>query len=330
MSVNNRWSLTRASVFGCLLFLRAGIAAAQPQIESLVNPGFGVIAITGNSTTSTLKVSAGGRNQEVTGHLAIIENGRPGRYRLTGFPALTTIEVDIDDASLTAGGKGIPAAMQAGFYETGTVITNDQGEAEFQLGATFSTSINNGTYQDAPYKGSAKMRLHFWAPQISDYATVSKTIKLEGEVRTSFAFDEVTPLHFGTLFARASPGDQASITLAPDGRVSIENAGEAKFVSLDVPKPARLQVAGAAPYRMLSIAVAQMDIKLRHVSQPTAPYFILNNLKTSPDTQGRTDKDGQLEIAVGGTLSTQDEDINAVQVYPAGRYEATYTITVSY
>nr|WP_281494804.1 DUF4402 domain-containing protein [Marinobacter sp. S6332] len=148
-----------------------------------------------------------------------------------------------------------------------------------------------------------------------------------GEVRSSFGLDQITPLQFGTLFAKTDPDHQASLRLLPDGRITIINNGDAKLVSLGVPAPARLLVTGAAPNRLLSIAVDASEIKLKLPGNPTAPYFTLTALETSPDSAGHTDRSGQLEIAVGGTLSTQKTQ---KQVYPAGAYEATYSLTVSY
>lgn len=326
--VNTNVLFWKASIRGCLFLVFVHPVFAQPMIDPLVNPSFGVMAITANNTVSSVEVPASGRNQAASGNVAIIESGQPGRYRLSGFPALTNIDVEVDEASLTAGGTGIPEPLLVNAYETTSVRTNELGEAEFQLGARFSTSGNSGSYEDALYKGEEKMRLHFWAPEAGEYVTVSENITLEGEVRSSFALDEKQPLQFGTLFARATSGHQASMRLFPDGRVSIANPGNAKIVSLSVPAQAVLLVSGAAPYRMLSIAIEQTEIELRHVGNPTGLHFILSDLETAPESSGRTDDTGQLEIAVGGILSTQLTPTE--QVYPAGAYEATYSVTVSY
>jgi len=89
-----------------------------------------------------------------------------------------------------------------------------------------------------------------------------------------------------------------------------------------------MAISGAAPNRQLSIDLPTSDIQLRNAEEPTAPYFILSDFVSSPSGTGRTDEDGVLEVFLGGTLSTQltTEEV----VYPAGTYQATYDITVSY
>ncbi|NWO04380.1 MAG: DUF4402 domain-containing protein [Alteromonadaceae bacterium] len=304
------------------------MTAAQ-DINQLAPLDFGTLAITSNTSVSTLEFPRSGRNLSITGNLILVEKGEPGRYRLTGFPPNTGIDIEIDQASMTAGGTGIPEILIVDSYDTGTVRTNDLGEAEFQLGASFSTSGNGGDYEDAPYLGDAQLRMHYWEPSVGEYVTVSETVNFVGEVRSSFALEEASSMHFGTLFARGEPGNQASFRLFPDGRRDIVNAGEAKILSLSPPRPAVLMVSGAAPNRELTIETGPTEVEMKHKDNPTGPHFVLTDLETSPDGKGRTNDAGELEIGVGATLKTQG-DLTSSVVYPAGTYEATYSVTVSY
>lgn len=315
-----------------LLFVFVGVNFAPwgmaQQIDELALLNFGTLAITGNNSISTLEFPRSGRNLVVSGNLIVVENGEPGRYLLTGFPPNTGIEVEIDIASMTAGGTGVPEPITVHDFDIVNVFTNELGEAEFQLGASFSTSGNGGEYQDAPYAGGAQMRLYFWEPSVADFVTITQNVEFRGEVRSSFALNEAVAMHFGTLFARGEPDNQASLRLFPDGRLDIDNNGDAKILSLSPPRAAVLMVNGAAPNRELSIGVDNSEITMRHKENPTGPHFILSEIETSPSGTGRTDGAGELEIRVGATLTTQKTPSSVV--YPSGTYEATYSITVSY
>lgn len=321
-----RWHLFFVALSAWLLALSPVRAATE--IEELSVFDFGTIAITGNGSVSVLEFPRSGRNLNVIGDIVVVAVGQPGRYRLTGFPPNTNIDVEIDDITLSAGGTGIPELLSVGSYDTGSVRTNELGEVEFQLGASFSTSGNGGSYEDAPYSGNAQLRFHYWEPSLSDYVTVSENVTFAGEVRSSFELTEADRLNFGVLYAVGTPDDQASLRLFPDGRRDVTNAGNARIVSLTQPTPGVVAVSGAAPFRELDITVSATDVLLRHTQAPAGPHFILNAMATLPDQSGRTDEFGALEIRVGGTLNTQ---ITATEVvYPAGTYEGTYTITVSY
>lgn len=323
-------SLKEASL-GCLLFaclLFVPNAGAAPEVEVLTPLSFGTLAITGNSTSSVLRVPRTGRNVSVTGSLVQVDAARPGHYVLTGFPANTAITVEADPTELSAGGTGIPGRLAVNQYDFSSVTTNQLGEAELQLGASFTTSTEGGSYEDAPYSGSTQLRFIYWEPQLGDYARISKNLTFTGQVRSSLEFNEVGPLKFGTLFAQGSGNDVASLRLRPTGEIDIFKNGEARMLSLSPPAPAVLRVTAAAAYHELTISVQIADTELRHASQAAGPRFTLSDLTTLPANTGTTDQNGQLEIRVGGTLSTQKAAGNVV--YPAGTYQGTYSLTVSY
>jgi len=318
--------------FRCLFFVLAMLTfpvSAQPEIEELIVLNFGTLAITGNDSVSTLELPRSGRNLSVSGSLVIVEVGTPGRYLLTGFPPNTNIDIDLSDATLSAGGTGIPELLDVDRYDASSVFTNELGEAEMQLGASFSTSGNGGSYEDAPYSGGSQMRLTYWEPDVGDYVTDIENITFSGEIRSSLVLEELQGLSFGTLFARATPDDQASIRLFPDGRIEVTDAGDARIVSLSEPLPGVLLVRGAAPNRSLSVDIQSGDVLLRYVQEPGSLHFVLNGLETSPSSSGVTNEAGELEIKVGGTLSTQLTTTEE-RIYPDGTYEGTYEVLISY
>jgi len=302
---------------------------SAPEIEEAVPLNFGTFAITGNNSVSTFTYPRTGRNFSIAGNLVLIAEGTPGRFLLSGFPPNVTIDVEADDTTLTAGGTGIPEPLSVSNYDFSDLFSNDSGEVELQMGGTFSTSGNTGDYEDAPYSGGTQLRFHYWEPQVSDYVTVTKNITLAAEVRSGFQLEEAQSLSFGSLFARATPGDQASLTLFPGGGFELVNSGDARLVSLTDPRPAVLVVQGAAPNRQLSVVLQAGNVLLENKSVTTAPHFILSDLTSSADNgSDRTDSEGTLEIRVGGKLTT--EQTPGTVVYPSGTYEGVYSITIEY
>lgn len=324
------WKALKGAPVGCLLLVCAFLPlSARAQSVEVLDPfTFGVLAIPSNSAVSELELPRSGRNVVVTGSIVLVSLGQPGRYLLSELPANMPVEISANDVDLTYAGVAGSEALQVDQYDTTDTVTNALGEAEIQLGAVLRTTGNGNLYEDGPYFGSTQLFLTYWQSDMGQYVTKGFTIELEAEIRTSFNLEETAALSFGTVFARATPADQAEFRLATDGKFSIVNPGNARFVSLSKPQPAVLSVSGAAPNRELAIDLPESDIQLRNTEEPEAPYFILNNFVSLPSSTGRTDENGLLEIFLGGTLSTQltAEEI----VYPAGTYEATYDITVSY
>lgn len=311
-----------------VVFFSAPLFAHAQSVDELDPFQFGVLAIPDNSTVSEVELLRSGRNPVVRGSIIIVSIGSSGRYLLSGLPRDTPIEVSAVDVELKYDGVGVSETFQVGQYDAADVVTNSQGEAEIQLGGTLRTSGNGNPYEDGLYSGSFQLQLTYWVSELGEYVTRGFNLELKSEIRTSFQLEEAEAMSFGTVFARATDENQAEFSLAPDGKFSISNPGNARFVSLSKPQPAVLTVSGAAPERELSIDLPASDIILRNTDEPSGPYFILNRFVSSPSGSGRTDESGFLEIFLGGTLSTQLT--SEVVVYPAGSYEATYNITVSY
>lgn len=308
--------------------LLPGIVLAQTQFEESVHLTFGTLALGSNDLSSTVTLPRSGRNLEVTGNFVVVDAGVPGLYRLSGFPPVTRIDVEVAEATLSAGGLGIPERINVDQYDIGSVITNQAGSGQFQLGATFSSSGSGGVYEDALYSGNARVRLTYWEPNEERFVSINENVTFDGAIRSSLELEEVEKLHFGTLFAVSEKDEKASIKLSPAGEVQITNAGKAKLLSLSPPRPALIAVGGAAPNHSLVIDVQQADVLMSNEEVPSAPSFVLSSLETLPDSEGITDESGQLEVSVGGTLST--ELTQETQVYPAGTYQGTYSLTISY
>lgn len=305
------------------------VAISQPLIEEEQRLNFGVLAVSSNASTSRFTYPSTGSNLSIEGQFVLIASGAPGRYRFTGFPAYTTLSVSLGTTTLTAGGTGIPEPLTVDNYDFVDLNTDAQGEAELLLGARLGTTGNGGSYVDAPYVGTAVLRVDYWQPEVSGYVFNTKSIDIESELSSTLTIDEEQQLNFGTLFARSSTTEQAVLILSPSGSYTISEPGNTRLVSLAKPDEGVFRVSGAAPNYRLNITPQVADVLLEHTVTPgSAPHLILSDLITSPDGTGISDASGDLLISIGGTLKT--ELTASPEVYPSGQYEGTYQLTVSY
>lgn len=318
------------SFFGvAYLILSANTAFSQPLIEELQRLNFGTLAVSNNTSISRFTYPHTDRSLRFEGQFVLIARGTPGRYRFSDFPAFTSLSVSLNVSSLTTGVSGFPESLTVDSYDFNEVTTDAQGEAELSLGARLNTSGNGDAYVDAPYSGITTLRVDYWQPEANAFVFNSTTIAMDAELRSTVTLIEDQQLNFGTLFARTSSTEQASLTLSPTGTYSANEPGDSRLVVLVKPSQGIIRVISAAPYNRLTITPQTTDVFLRHTEFPeSAPHFVLNPLLTSPDGTATVDADGELEIAIGGTLKT--EVTASPVIYPSGDYEGTYDFTVSY
>lgn len=302
---------------------------AQPLIEEQQRLSFGTLAITSNLSVSRFTYPRTGVNTSIDGQFVSIATGSPGSYLFTGFPAYTSLSVTLNTSTLAATGNGISELLSVDNYDFTELTTDAQGEAELALGARLNSSGNGGSYFDAPYSGSTVLRVDYWQPDVNAFVFNSKIIDMEVELRSTLTIEEEQQLSFGTLFARSSATDQATLTLLPSGSYSIAEPGDSRLVSLVKPNLGVVRVSGAAPNYSLQVTPQATDVLLQHTVSPgSSPHIILSTLVTSPNQNGTADTNGELLIKIGGTLKTELTALPVV--YPAGNYEGTYQLTVSY
>ena len=313
-----------------MLWLATTTAAlSQPAIEEEQRLNFGTLAIASNVSVSRFNYSRTGVNSTIEGQFVLIESGSPGRYRFSGFPPNTTLDVSLNTTTLTAGANGVLEQLSVDNYDSTQVLTNGLGEAEMSLGARLSTSGSGGSYVDAPFSGTAVLRVDYWQPDVQRNVFNTSTIDLEAEHRSTLTIDEKQQLNFGTLFARTSSTSQAVLTVSPSGSYSISEPENSRLVSLVRPEKGVLKVSGAAPNYSLTVTPQVAEVLLEHTEDPArAPHFILSDLITSPDVTGTSDVNGELLVQIGGTLKT--ELTLLPETYPSGEYEGIYQLTVSY
>lgn len=309
--------------------LNAKTVLSQPIIEELQRLSFGTLAVSNNSSVSRFTLPQTGRNLRIEGQFAQISPVSPGRYKFTGFPAFTSLSVSLDVATLTTGANNFPEPLTVDSYDFDNITTDTNGEAELPLGARLNSTGSGNAYVDAPYSGITTLRVDYWQPEANAFVFNSTTIELDVELRSTVSLVEDQQLNFGTLFARTSTTDQASLILSPAGSYTVDEPSGSRLVVLARPEQGIIRVVGAAPFYQLTITTQTADAFLEHTEFPeTAPHFILNPLLTSPDGLATTDANGELLIEIGGTLKT--EVTASSVIYPSGDYEGTYEFTVAY
>ncbi len=323
-------SIKKAS-FGCLFvfawsFVQNSVAQSIEELELF---DFGTIAIPDNGSESVLYFPRSLRNSSVSGSLAVVSVGTPGRYRLSGLTPSTSVEVTIETDLLVNELADASRTLSVTSYDLDDrFVTNVFGELELQIGGTLETSGTGGTYPDGPYSATTRLLATYWVPNAGQYVTDVFNIDMLVQVKTSFSLKESVGLSFGTLFARSAFEDQASLTLAPDGKFTFSNPGKTRLVILSKPQPGIIVVSGAAPNQSVNIELPTADVLLKSSRNPNGPHFIVSQFASIPERVGKTNQEGLLEIQVGATLSTQSTD--GVSVYPAGTYEGVYELRVSY
>lgn len=308
-----------------MIFPLAATSAPTLEVEQALD--FGILALRGNTTPSSLRVSATG-NALGSGEMIPVGDAVAGEYRLSGFPSGIKLVISIDDGLLSEGGFGVPEFFQATAFEhPEEVFSDNNGQATFKLGGRLNNSANGNLYTDAPYTGDTQLHVQYWSQEAGGYLTFSETLSLTAQAQSTLTLDEVQPLSFGNLSARTHPSDTASLTLKPSGSLEKGVASQATLITLDGAQPGQIRVSGAAPNVSLSITPQAGSVLMRHTNPNLdGPRFIVRDFTTLPANTGRSDTKGELTIMVGATLQTEADP----RPYAEGEYRGTYELAVSY
>lgn len=298
---------------------------AAPSVTVDVPLDFGVLAVKANGSVSTLSVNEFG-SVSFTADVIPLGGIVKGEYRLTGFPPHMPLELQWDDVNLSAGGFGLPEFLLVTDYVNPVVVSDALGEAVVPVGATLKTSGSGTMYVDAPYSGTAQMRVRYWSAPDTAYIIHHDLVDISAQAQSAINLVQNQALSFGSLSAYSDPGAQATMTLHTNSTVDITNAGNAKMTFLGGAAAASIRVSGAAPYYGVTITPEPGNIFLTHVTPGGVARFIAGSFITSPAGSGRTDASGNLDILVGATLTTELTS----NPYENGVYTGTYTLTVSY
>lgn len=325
------WQSFDCQFFFLLAAAWCGLASspvlAAPQITPLQRLDFGVLAVRSNAATSALTLSPQGLTSYDSAFVAITA-AVPGRYRLTGYPAFTDITVSMSAGpiNLANGTPGESLFVSTAITRPLVLRTDVNGQVDFDLGATLTTSGSNILYLDGVYIGHPGLTLNFLVagqPQFTNHQ-----IDVDLVLRTSLALAEVQKLSFGKLAVFSSATDQASLKLDPDGQTTITNAGAAKIVRFGNETPATFKVTTGAAYAPVSITLPAGTVYLTHQSQsPSIARLLATNFVSLPTSaNAKLDASGALEFRLGATLRTE----LTANPYQDGLYTGSYLLDVEY
>jgi len=141
-----------------LLVIFIGNASAdQTEITPL---SFGRFVVANNATVSTLTIYHDGKNPRATNNIYPIEQGRPGEYFLSGFPAFTPLDITvIANDDLTTDGPTEEFVVSDVTFDD--VTTDANGEGTLIIGATLSTSGNGTGYVSSDYDAVIMINISF-------------------------------------------------------------------------------------------------------------------------------------------------------------------------
>lgn len=306
----------------------AAFAAAFQEQQSL---DFGTLALRSNDAVSTVRlrhrglpISTGGG----AGEMLVVTHGQPGRYRVSGLPAATAVDVEvttIDEPSLD--GQGAGERLQVDAFTFDALRSDATGEAELRLGATLRTSGSGQPYPEGVYRGAVEIGLRYWSLPDQAYIERSFNAFVEMELRSSISAEQLAPLRFGSLTAFPDPDRQAVLRLSPSAAVSISAAAPASIGVIGGAAPGRIRVSGAAPLQLLTVEFQPSEILLSHQGGSAGARFIVGDFTTLPSGLAfKSDAGGTLEFTVGATLRTELTGSS----YDEGDYHGVVTVVVNY
>jgi hypothetical protein len=325
-SIGCRSSFVRA-VFASIAWLLAASAVAAPDIVTLRRLDFGVLAIRTNTAPFVFSLSPLGLATYDSTFVQVAAS-TPGRYRLTGYPAFTDITLTISSSpvSLVSGLPAETLTVSNAITQPLTLRTNVNGQVEFDLGANLATSGNSAAYLDGVYLGLAGLTLNFdvaGVPQFTNHA-----IEVDAVLRTTLSLTELEQLTFGKLAVFSSASDEARLKLAPNGQVTLTNAGNAKIIRFGNETPGVFKVTTGASYSAVNITLPTSPIYLTHQSlSPDVARFLVTDFVSLPlSSNAKLDATGALEFRLGATLRTEQ----TAKRYQDGVYTGSYLIDVEY
>lgn len=302
-------------------------AQAAPQIEVLRGLDFGALAVTSNAVPSSLVLSPQGSASYGAG-MVFVAASTPGRYRLSGYPAFTDMVPAITPTPLHRGGSGMSEALMLAQVVTrpATLRTDASGSVEFDLGATLSLSGTGQPYEDGHYRATATLTLSFEhaGQPVFSYQDIEATV----EVRSTLGLVQVQSLDFGRLSVSGSAADQASLTISPNGIISVHGPGQARIVRLLGGRPGIFRVLSGAAFAPVNVVLPAEPVELRHQSQsPEVASLLVTDFTTYPSGQNlKLNALGEMEFHLGATLRTEQ----GVRRYVDGEYSATFPLSVEY
>lgn len=157
--------------------------------------------------------------------------------------------------------------------------------------------------------------------------TVQNTFTIEG-------WEDVT---FGTIAAVAAPtaGTQASIVMQPNSGATTVTQGsggsDSRLLLISTPQPGKIMINNAPPNTTFTITPGS-TVQLVNPANSSATQFDFTPAAVGMDFNSTTDASGVLNVVVGGTLATRQQQSAGSESagYVDGTYTGTYSVTLAF
>lgn len=139
-----------------LVLVFAGSPAAAQTLTEDRRLSFGRFVMTDNSVARDLVLHSNGSYTADPAYIFYAEEPILGRYIINGQLANTTMDITIDVAATSiapTGGGGPRFVLVSPFTVPGTVVTDNNGDATFEIGATLRSDGFGGAFQSDSHSG---------------------------------------------------------------------------------------------------------------------------------------------------------------------------------
>jgi len=142
-------------VTAAFLLVAKNVTAAITEVQEL---SFGTFALVDNATVSTLRIPYNGTNPVASSKLYPLTRAQPGQYQISGMPSFQALIITINNFSLQVGAA---EPFNVNTFTYPALITDTNGEALLEVGATLNTTGSGTGYADATYTGTISITISF-------------------------------------------------------------------------------------------------------------------------------------------------------------------------
>jgi hypothetical protein len=283
----------------------------------------GRYALRNNSAPSAVTLSRFGA--QPGGEFIWLAAGQLAAIKVSGLPPWHDITL-VEQSATLRNADGPTLTLNQLTPTPLALRSNGEGELNLTIGATLTSSGNGTPYPDGNYCAGLTLRFEF--------TTNAGVQHISGEVeacitlQTTLELINVQPLDFGRWVAIAHPTNQASATLTPRGTLSPQQQGAARLIPYGSgSRPGSFTISGAARFAAISVTPPEGEILLTHAANPAgSARLILRDITLHPASGAKTDENGAITFAIGGTLATELTH----QRYADGLYSAEFTVNIEY
>lgn len=135
---------------------------ANATVSVLQSLDFGTIAVTNNNFAASLEITPNG-NMQVVGGIAVLQNGNPGVFEISGYPPNTTLDVDVNvlNTQMISEIASEETFSLSLIVNSETVFTDNAGVALLSVGGRISSSgTGSNAFTDTRYNSTIQITVN--------------------------------------------------------------------------------------------------------------------------------------------------------------------------